>query len=386
MSVLPTSIDLFAGCGGFSTGLLDAGVKVVAGFENEARAVDVYNYNHQYRGAQGHVADLGTATGDQLLRLAELEQVDLVVGGPPCQSFSIIGKRRGLADERGQLLNHFVRIVLELGPRAFVLENVPNLLQFGGGSVVEELTRDFANAGYAVEFAVLPVADYGVAQMRKRLFMVGIRDCAGFPFPPEATHTAGEGQAGLFSSQLLPHLTASRAIGDLPDVGTPEGWKVPNHEPTAHSPKMLAAFAALAPGNRDPKSHHDRMDPDRPSYTLRAGTGNFSPLRPVHYKYDRVISVRESARVQGFDDHFIWPDAIPRLQQYRQVGNAVPPPVAAALARHIAGVVGWSLAPSECRGDPASRATPWSMTPSQRQEMRMKRLRGASLGGREASK
>jgi DNA (cytosine-5)-methyltransferase 1 len=106
-------------------------------------------------------------------------------------------------------------------------------------------------------------------------------------------------------------------------------------------------FKELKPGERDPKSHHDRLHPDRPAYTLRAGNGNFSPLRPIHYRYHRVISVRESARIQGFSDSFFWPDDMSRLQQYRQVGNAVPPPLAAIVGRHIATQIGWKLDPEQ---------------------------------------
>ena len=122
-----------------------------------------------------------------------------------------------------------------------------------------------------------------------------------------------------------------------------------------HSPAMLEAFAQLRPGTREKKSFHDRLHPDRPSYTLRAGTGNFSPLRPVHYKYDRVISVRESARIQSFSDRFVWPDSIPRLQQYRQVGNAVPPLLAKAIGQFLAKHLGWNLVPGELEGDPTTR-------------------------------
>lgn len=123
-SSVPTAIDLFSGCGGFSTGLLDAGVRVLGGFDHEERAIDVYNYNHSYRGASGHVADLGRLTGRDLLSLLGVESVDVVVGGPPCQAFSIIGKRQGLDDERGQLIFDFIRYVSDLRPKAFVLENV----------------------------------------------------------------------------------------------------------------------------------------------------------------------------------------------------------------------------------------------------------------------
>lgn len=381
MNHLPVAIDLFSGCGGFSTGLLDAGIKVAAGFDNEIRAIEVYNYNHNYRGATGHVVDLGLLSGQDLLDRSGIKDVDLIVGGPPCQAFSIIGKRQGFEDKRGRLINDFVRLISEVQPRAFILENVANLARFNNGEIVQSMVEDFNSLGYLVKYQVLPVANYGVAQLRKRLFMVGIIGVPDFKFPPEPTHESKNSQRDMFSLyEKKPFVLTKEAIGDLPDVDTLEGQKIPNHEPTIHSASMLAMFSSLAPGSRDPKSHHDRLHPDRLAYTLRAGSGNFSPLRPVHYKFDRVITVRESARIQGFSDEFIWPDSIPRLQQYRQVGNAVPPPVVTEIAKEIANAIGWELQPDSFRGDPLSRISPWTKTPEQRKDERMRKIRGASLG------
>lgn len=378
-SKIPVAIDLFSGCGGFSTGLLDAGVRVVAGFDHERRAIDVYNYNHAYRGSHGHVVDLGQTTGAKLLTLAGVQSVDIVVGGPPCQAFSIIGKQQGLGDDRGMLLLDFIRYVEELSPKVFILENVPNLAQVEDGRIFARVKTDLAALGYTVRAEVLSVADYGVAQMRRRLFMVGIRGVPDFPYPPRPTH--GRGGSDLFN-RCLPHPTVREAIGDLPNVDSPDAESVPNHEPTSHSPSMIAALNDLPPGMRDPKSHHDRLHSDRLSYTLRAGSGNFSPLRPIHYEYPRVITVRESARVQGFSDTFIWPDRIPRLQQYRQVGNAVPPPVAAAVGRHVCEIIGWHMDVAAVAGVPSERPPAITMSARERQAIRSRRIRGASLGGR----
>jgi DNA (cytosine-5)-methyltransferase 1 len=172
--------------------------------------------------------------------------------------------------------------------------------------------------------------------MRKRLFIVGMRQQFAVPLPPPPTHRPEAGGGA-------PYATAGDALDDLPDVSEPDAEDVANHEPTFHSEAMLAAFASLAPGTRDKKSRHDRLHPKRPGYTLRAGTGNFSPLRPVHHRYDRVLSVRECARLQSFTDDFQWPDDQARLQQYRQVGNAVPPRLARAVGEHLAAFAGWTL-------------------------------------------
>lgn len=366
---MPTGIELFAGCGGLSTGFLDAGLNVAAGFELDARAVDAYNYNHDYRGSRGFVADLNVASGANLLERAGIKRADFVIGGPPCQPFSIAGKRQGKRDIRADLIGHFIRIVDELKPSAFMLENVPNLAAISGGEFLDEVKADLRALGYTVDHRVVLAADFGVPQNRKRLVVLGVkgRHAVRFPTP---THGTAE----------RPHLSASSAIDNLPDAGEFGETGIFNHEPTAHSEDMIERLSALEPGRRERGSYHDRLHSERPSYTLRAGSGNFSPLRPVHYKHHRVITVRESARLQGFSDDFLWPDRIPRLQQYRQVGNAVPPPMASAFAACLAEQMGWTLDRPRLAGDPSTRPPANVFSDDERKALRTARLRGASLG------
>jgi DNA (cytosine-5)-methyltransferase 1 len=240
--------------------------------------------------------------------------IDLIIGGPPCQPFSIAGKRQGKRDIRADLIGHFIRIVGELNPSAFLLENVPNLAAISHGEFLDEAKAELRALGYAVDHCVVSAADYGVPQNRKRLVVLGLkgRKSVRFPLP-------------IYGTAERPFISPSSAIDDLPDAGDYGETGIHNHEPTAHSADMVERLKRLEPGKRERGSFHDRLHPERPAYTLRAGSGNFSPLRPVHYKYHRVITMRESARLQGFSDDFRWPDRIPRLQQYRQVGNAVPP-------------------------------------------------------------
>ena len=371
-----TAIEIFAGCGGTSTGLLDAGIAVKLGVDYNKSAIRTFDFNHGYRGARGLVADLRQVSGESLRLAAGIRhgRLKLLAGGPPCQPFSVIGKREALNDPRGDLVLEYVRLLIELEPEAFIFENVPHLATVSGGLVFELLLEQIHSAGYAFRYAVLNAADYGVPQMRKRLVIVGVRGSHPPPFPPAASH----GELTLLGQR--PYVTCRVAIGDLPDVTAPEASRYSNHEPTSHSESMLAAFRVLKPGTRDRKSHHDRLHPDKTAYTLRAGSGNFSPLRPVHYEYDRVISVRESARLQTFTDDFAWPHDVPRLQQYRQVGNAVPPRLAAAVGLSLASSLGWSLDLEATRGEVASRETLLPLCREQRDEERKRRIRGASLG------
>jgi DNA (cytosine-5)-methyltransferase 1 len=334
----------------------------------DARAVDAYHYNHSYRGSVGVRSDLSQASGAELLQTVGVKQVDFVIGGPPCQPFSIVGKRRGDGDHRADLLDHFVRLVGELRPKAFLFENVPNLASMDDGAILRRVVNKL-QPKYAARWEIVAAADYGVPQVRKRLVMMGISGASSVKFPDP---TNGPG--------LLPYRTAAAAIRDLPDAGEFGETGIFNHEPTEHSADMVARLKRLSPGERERGSFHDRLHPDRPSYTLRAGSGNFSPLRPIHYAYNRVITARESARLQGFSDHFIWPDRIPRLQQYRQIGNAVPPPLAMAFAKAMASQLRWTLKPQSLAGDPLSRSPAMTLTDEQRRAQRAARTRGASLG------
>jgi DNA (cytosine-5)-methyltransferase 1 len=364
-----TGIELFAGCGGLSTGFLDAGLHVAAAFEWDPRAVDAYHYNHAYRGSVGIRYDLSDVTGHELLRAAGFRRIDFIIGGPPCQPFSIAGRRKGTRDQRASLLDHYVRLIREVRPAAFLLENVPNLATIDEGQILARVQSRLRRLGYGVRCEIVKAADFGVPQMRKRLVMVGIRGRSKIEFP-NPSH--GDG--------LRPYMTVRQVIGDLPDAGEFGETGILNHEPTAHSAQMVDRLKRLLPGQRERFSFHDRLHPDKLSYTLRAGYGNFSPLRPIHYKYHRVITARESARIQGFSDDFVWPDRIPRLQQYRQVGNAVPPPLAKAFAICIAEQMDWVLRPNKYAASSIDRESPITMTDDERRERRRSLTRGASLG------
>lgn len=262
----PIGIELFAGCGGMSTGFLDAGLHVAAGFELDDRAVDAYIYNHSYRGCEGFKADLAESSGKALLRTAGLKKVDFVIGGPPCQPFSIVGKRLGIADPRADLLSHYARLVEELSPKAFLFENVPNLGKIDEGRVLARFLSRMRRLGFNVRAEVVAAADYGVPQLRKRLVVLGLRDASRVNFP-EPTH----------GPLREPYIAVGQAIGDLPDAEEFGACGIFNHEPTFHSPDMRERLSQLLPGKREKGSFHDRLHREKLSYTLRAGSGNYSP-------------------------------------------------------------------------------------------------------------
>jgi DNA (cytosine-5)-methyltransferase 1 len=370
-----TVIELFSGCGGMSSGLAATGYRIALGVDRNAPAIDAFTYNHSHIGTKGLVADIRSLDGDGLRDAAGIgrKRLDLLVGGPPCQPFSVVGKRLAMEDERGDLIFEFARLLGELEPEAFIFENVANFARIQEGQIADMVISKMTRNGYSIAHGILDASSYGVAQMRKRFVAIGVRGARpiGLPSP---THGASTLPA------MKPIQACRSVLDDLPDVDTEKALSFQNHEGTSHSPAMLRMFEHLGPGERDPKSHHDRLDPDRPSYTLRAGNGNFTPLRPIHYRFNRVISVRESARIQSFPDHFTWPDDMSRLQQYRQVGNAVPPLLAAALGKHVAAKLGLDLAPEEY-GRPSGRTDRASVATVKEQiERRRRFIRGASNG------
>lgn len=354
-----------------SLGFEQAGFDIVAAVEIDPihAAAHAFNFPETTVIARS-VQDV---TGQQIRALAGLgdRRVDVVFGGAPCQGFSMIGKR-ALDDPRNALVGDFVRIVRELGASYFVFENVKGITVGRHKAFLTELIAEFGEAGYVVEkrWKVLNAANYGVPQNRERLILMGARTGLPVPvYPAATTRPAGSPESGLLDGP-----SCRDALADLPDAerferlqdcdsvatsswGTPseyasemrcrsnDGWHygyVRCWEPnvltssarTEHTSISRRRFSETEPGEVEPISRFFRLPPDGVSNTLRAGTdaarGAFTSPRPIHYKLDRCITVREMARLHGFPDWF-------RLHQTkwhgaRQVGNAVPPPLARAVA------------------------------------------------------
>jgi len=347
-------VDLFSGCGGLSHGFSKAGFRVLLGVDNWALSLETFSRNHP--GAKILAADLGNLEPTVIAESTGVTpgMVDVVVGGPPCQGFSISGKRNP-EDPRNALYQSFVKFVAHYRPRAFLLENVPNLLSMAGGLYKRQIIQEFEALGYSVSYAKLLASDYGVPQNRRRVMFVGILGGPQFVFPMP---THGEDRA------LLPRVSCWDAISDLPEHDVQDGTAysegarskyqlvmrqgsagVYNHETIKHSEKTKEIVALVPDGGnykdlprelqntRRVNIAWTRFYSKKPSHTIDTGHNHH-----FHYEYNRVPTARESARLQSFQDNFIFCGK--KNEQIKQVGNAVPPllaeVVARALGAHIA--------------------------------------------------
>lgn len=377
----PIGIDLFAGAGGLSLGFEQAGFDVAAAVEIDPVHCAVHKFNFPHTVViPRSVAEL---SGKDIRAAAGIgrKKVDCVFGGPPCQGFSLIG-HRVLEDPRNRLVLDFVRIVAELEARTFVFENVKGLTVGRHKQFLDELVAAFEQVGYSVHlpWKVLNAASYGVPQYRERLILMGAREGTALPdYPLPTTRPADRWQP---HDELPAGPTCADAIGDLPDAdkfldltqsdtvrtnryGRPSpyaatlrglnnnAWHfgyVRNWNPaeltssarTVHTGISQRRFSETEPGQVVPISRFFKLAPDGLSNTLRAGTdgarGAFTSPRPIHYALARCVTVREMARLHGFPDWF-------RLQATkwhgaRQIGNAVPPPLARAVAGSVMQALG----------------------------------------------
>ena len=364
-----------------SLGFEQAGFDVVAAIEIDPVHCAVHKYNFPETAIiPRSVAGL---TGDEIRVAAGLgrREIDCVFGGPPCQGFSLIG-HRALEDPRNNLVLDFVRIVSELDARTFVFENVKGLTVGKHRMFLAELVAAFDKAGYDVRlpWQVLNAAHYGVPQYRERLILLGAKKGTTLPDYPAPTTNPADARRPIAGLPAGP--TCREAIGDLPDADrfkalieddavrsaafkkpsayaaelrclTNEAWHfgyVRDWNPavltssarTTHTDISRRRFAETEPGQVEPISRFFRLPADGLSNTLRAGTdgarGAFTSPRPIHYEHARCITVREMARLHGFPDWFRlhatkWHGA-------RQIGNAVPPPLARAIAGAVRDALG----------------------------------------------
>jgi DNA (cytosine-5)-methyltransferase 1 len=353
LSGRPVAVELFAGGGGLGEGFTRAGFRVAAAIELDRHAAQTYRVNHP--GTVVIEANAMRFAGNRLLRLVPAAaRADVIIAGPPCQGYSAAGRRRA-SDGKNRLYRAVIRLANELKPRFVVMENVPGMRRVEGHSFVEVVKRALESTGYAVDEHLLRACDFGVPQMRKRLVFLAQRRCFGeAPLPPEPTHCArhecpagcGSRAGSKCGKPATP--TVLDALDGLPalDLGQhaefvplDAGVVLVNGSTMRHSPKVVAKIRALHPGE-GPISYR-RLHPDL-ARTVVAG----HRALPVHPSLDRTVSVREAARIQGFADSHVF--AGPRSAQPLQVANAVPPPLAEAVARSIVGSLS-SAEPSAAR-------------------------------------
>jgi len=347
------SVSLFSGGGGMDIGVEQAGFHDLACVEFDHNAADTLRFNAERKGADINIIESDIRTVDPLSLTAP--GIDLLHGGPPCQAFSLIGKRGSLSDERGMLLFEMVRFARALRPRALLLEQVKGLLSAPDekgepGGVFKRFTGLLEELGYCVKWMVLCAADYGVPQLRERVFIVATPGTNGFTFPPP-THTESPEDAPLLA--LKSYVGIGNVIDDLPKPSakgtTPT---VPNHVDVTPDrdrerihPVPEGGFLAGTPNappdlkrnlTKKDTTKYRRLHRLEPSLTLRCGEIFFHPTE------DRYLTPREYLRIHGYPDSHILcgpirsrSGTVKNLDQHRLVANSVPPPLAQAIAAQI---------------------------------------------------
>ncbi len=336
-------IDLFCGCGGLSYGFEQAGFNVLLGIDNDAMALETFKLNHE--NSKVICGDISQMNYESDVRpLLEGKTIDVIIGGPPCQGMSLSGPRK-FDDPRNKLYLSYIRLVDEIRPKMFVIENVPGLVGLFGGKIKDSIIDKFSKMGYDIQYKILCASNHGVPQNRRRVVFVGSR-IGSFKYPE------------IQSEQI----TCKMALSDLPSLEYDLGedsmhYKtkptnkyqelmrkrssiVRNHIAANHSAHVKEIISLVPDGGnyKDlPKEYANtrnfhvawtRFASEKPAPTIDTGHRHH-----FHYKYNRVPTVRECARLQSFPDDFIFLGN--KTQQFRQVGNAVPPIMAREIAMRV---------------------------------------------------
>ncbi len=370
----PKALDLFAGSGGLSTGLEWAGFDVVSAIERDEWAAETYRTNHARTVL---IADDIKNYTDSFFKM-NFSGIDLVAGGPPCQGYSVSGKRQyGIYKQENFLVNDFIRIVKIVQPKIFILENVRGLASAtmeGRTKVLEHILCELIESGYFVYNKIIQAADFGIPQYRTRIIIIGSKSKLSHPFP-DPTH----------GGPLKGHLGVMHAISDLPLVNAGEGSEtltpypgkaensfqkrmrkgctgVFNHVAMKHSQRLVERFSQIPPGGKgydmgrkgceNPqvtvyKSNNQRLVSHLPSLCI---TANFQSTY-IHPVLNRNLTAREAARIMTFPDRYVFCGKRTlmsssllhkegrhqenHLSQYNQIGNAVPPVLAELIANHL---------------------------------------------------
>jgi DNA (cytosine-5)-methyltransferase 1 len=348
-------MDLFCGAGGMSIGLEQAGFKVAYAVEINKDAASTYRHNFPHVYLENK--DIRSVDFVKLNLKLKRPRVNLIAAGIPCQGFSIAG-RRNPRDPRNQLYKQVLRFVEKFKPEFVVIENVVGMLHAAKGRFVKRIESSLRDLGYTVDHRILSASSYGVPQKRKRLFIIGT--------------LLNLSLTKLFPRSLHTRISASQALSDLSFLGvgaTTEEYRRPprsvyqrlmranspllsNHESPKHSHRIQRLFASIPPGfdahsvfgkNYSGKRVRVKLDPTKRSITLTT-----LPEDVIHYRQNRILTVREMARLQSFPDDFIFlgPRTTGGLRrkhscpQYTQVGNAIPPLLAGAVMTNLVDLIG----------------------------------------------
>lgn len=334
-------LDLFCGCGGLSFGFELAGFEIIAGIDNWKDALITFEKNH--RNSKTILADLFNDKPKKIMEQVK-SKIDIIVGGPPCQGFSIAGKRM-IDDPRNLLYKSFVEFVGVVKPKAFVMENVANIISMNDGLIKKQIIEDFENLGYVVNVKVLNASEYGVPQNRRRAFFVGTIRSIKIPF--------------IFPDKFSYTINTKEAISDLPEESLPDGSiylhnpessyqelmrvnsrGIFNHQATVHNPKTIEIINQVPDGGnykslplklqatRKVNIAWTRMSSWKPCFTIDTGHNHH-----FHFEYNRVPTARESARIQSFPDNYVFIGN--KGSQLKQIGNAVPPLLAKEIAKSL---------------------------------------------------
>jgi DNA (cytosine-5)-methyltransferase 1 len=351
-------LSLFSGAGGLDIGFEKTGYfETVACVDSEPDCTATLRRNKNLGHVGGHHSYLRSAriieadlsAPENLLPELHNGKVDVVIGGPPCQAFSVLGKRRGAMDDRGSLVFSYVDALEHFSPTGFVMENVPGFMTVDGGRTFHSVLRRIDALGYRHWHGKLCAADYGDATIRMRFFLIGVRAPHGPPVAPPATHCLQDDQLFLQlpssrsttsvtknSRVLRPYVTVSEALADLQEPCF-ESPRMNAHVAVRHQPETVERFAHLKPGERDKARRRNRLRSDAPALTLFAGgiKGKMQARTHIHPERPRELTPRECARLHSFSDDWEFCGAMDSV--LTQVSNSVPIELAAAVARALRG-------------------------------------------------
>ena len=335
-------IDLFCGIGGLSLGFEQAGFEVVSAIDMWADAVKTYNHNRKEQVAQ--VISVEDFNIKILPSLIKEHKITGIIGGPPCQGFSTVGKR-DIDDPRNKMYLEFYKAVKMASPDFFVIENVKGMLTLNKGAFVKDLLERFGEngLGYTISYKLLNAADYGVPQNRYRVFYVGIKNKKfEFPAPFDYQLSAKDGISDLLHSDNSHY--GSEPQNDFQRKMRGDQKHPMNQDYTSHTEQTISIISMIPDGGnikslpreywevRKYNKAFERMSSTRPSNTIDTGHRNY-----FHYEEPRIPTLRESARIQSFPDSFEVLGTIG--SQYKQVGNAVPPMLANVIAEQIKSIL-----------------------------------------------